>query len=89
MPENRAHSHYKKKHPDAIPQRLESWTGSGIFDSNWLFKDGSERWVEYKEIEKKKKHPDCSYKIPLRDKQISWAKRRLLFAREPIHFGFR
>lgn len=78
MAENRAHDRYKRRYPEGLCQRIESWTSAGIFDSNWLFPNGYECWVEYKEIAKKKSHPFCSYKIPWRPKQLPWARRRLM-----------
>ena len=66
----------KKILPSALPQRIETWTSTGVFDSNWLVGE-SAIWIEYKQIRKKKKHPICSYKIPWRDGQIVWAIKRL------------
>lgn len=87
MSENNVHSAVKKLLPKANFQRIESWTGGGIFDSNWQL-DGKDLWIEYKKGKKKKSHPNCKYKIEWRKGQIPWAAARVYNGAENLFVAY-
>lgn len=68
MRENRAYQRLKRLHPHAHWQRLESWTGTGIFDVNACY-NWVEVWVECKQGTIKK---DGTIAVNVRPAQIAW-----------------
>ena len=88
MPENRVQTALQKLLPNAVPQRIETWTGTGIFDSNWQLECDDEIWVEYKQGKVKKAHPNCSYRIQLRATQLSWAAKRISNGANNIYVAY-
>lgn len=70
MAESRAYQRLKRFYPSPAThwQRLESWTGTGIFDVNGC-RGGREIWVECKEGYVKR---DGYITVSVRDKQVPW-----------------
>lgn len=76
MAEARAYKKLKRMFPDAHWQRLESWTGTGIFDSN-VCRLGYEYWIEFKEVTPPKNLTDnWVVKPKVRPAQIAWQAMR-------------
>lgn len=72
MAESRAYKKLKRMFPDAHWQRIESWTGTGIFDSN-VCRLGKEYWIEFKEVKPPKNLTDnWLVKPKVRPAQIAW-----------------
>ena len=73
--ERRAYKHLKKLFPAAHFQRLETWTGVGIFDANACHK-GVEAWVECKDVEEPKRLTTQIKSHKVRPAQIAWEAAR-------------
>jgi hypothetical protein len=70
MAENQAYKALRRRFPYAHWQRLETWTGTGIFDANACL-DSVESWVECKEA----KTPKTSrglIQCKVRPAQVAW-----------------
>jgi len=72
--EKRAYKALKRLHPKAHFQRIETWTGEGIFDLNGCC-DGQEVWVECKQTDRPKKK-ETPIKAKVRKGQIPWEYER-------------
>ncbi len=74
--EKAAYDKLKSVHPRAHWQRVESWTGVGIPDTN-ACQDGVELWVENKECQRPKTSRG-HVKPRFRPEQIAWITSRCL-----------
>ena len=72
--EKRAYTHLTRLFPWGHFQRLESWTGTGIFDVN-LCLNGIESWIECKEA-KDVMRDTTKIKCKVQRSQIPWETRR-------------
>ena len=76
MKETRAYDKLKTYHPTAHWQRIETWTGTGIWDVNAI-KAGKEIWVECKQVKAPKRHTTL-IKPKVEQAQVVWGFQRRL-----------
>jgi hypothetical protein len=68
--ESRCFTRLRRAFPRAHFQRLESWTGTGIFDTN-MCQDSVESWVEAKDAGDPKRS-ETLIKCKVRKEQVAW-----------------
>ena len=70
MRETRGLAHLKKQFPRAHFQRVETWAGSGVPDTNCCM-DGVEAWIELKQVSRPKTNRGL-IKPKVKPEQIAW-----------------